>query len=143
MPLPQTVPRKTKNDNRYMCVTLWQDFIGSTFLSSLSSGPPKIANANAGSGGSSGGGGGGWTLDLHSVASSSKPSPYLPMCVIATKPSGGVELEVIGQAKTGGDAEGGKEEGARVAAWCDRTGRPLAPGTEPSVLSGEQNVGGT
>lgn len=121
-----------------MCVTLWQDFIGSTFLSFLSSAPANTANTNANSG--SDGEEGGWTLDLHSVAASSKPSPYLPVCVVATRASEGRELEVIGQAQSGNVA-GGEVEGARVAAWCDRTGRPLAPGTEPSVLRGEQEVG--
>ena len=110
---------KTCPDNRYMCVTLWQDFIGSTFLSSLSFAPAKTANANANTNTNSntttncdsGGGGEGWTLDLHSVAAASKPSPYLPVCVIAIKPSGGIELEVIVEAQTV-HVEGREEENA-------------------------------
>ncbi|CAM9468794.1 unnamed protein product, partial [Laminaria digitata] len=134
------VARVLNPGGRYMCVTLWQDFIGSIFLSSLPlphASTNTNTNTNTGSG-SGGRGGGVWTLDLHSVAASSKPSPYLPVCVIATKQSGGIELEleVIGQAQTVGKGE----EGARVKAWCDRTGRPLAPGMEPSVLRGEQEV---
>lgn len=116
-------------------MTLWQDFIGSTFLSSLPLAHAKTTSTHNGSGGE-GGRGLRWSLDLHTVAACSKPSPYLPVCVIATKPSDQLELEVIGQAQTS------DVEGARVAAWCDRTGKPLAPGTEPSMLRGEQEVGG-
>lgn len=106
-----------------MCVTLWQDFIGSAYLRSLA--PPAAAAAAADVHDRC------WALDLHSAAATSKPSPYLPVCVIAAKPGAdGAEEEEGAWAG----------EGARVAAWCDRAGRPLAPGGEPIVLAGEKEV---
>lgn len=112
-----------------MCVTLWQDFIGSAFLGSLA--PPVAAAAAATASDRH------WALDLHSATATSKPSPYLPVCVIAAKPGAhGAEAEEGGRST---DGEEVKEE-ARVAAWCDRAGRPLAPGGEPIVLAGEKEV---
>lgn len=111
-----------------MCVTLWQDFIGATFLASLAAG----AGADATAGAAAGEGIRHFSLDLHSAAATSKPSPYLPVCVIATKsptPSGHEPVET----------EQGLGEG-RVTAWCDRSGRPLAIGQEPIVLHGQNEV---
>ena len=67
-----------------MCVTLWQDFIGAAFLASLA--PPAPAPAPAAATGKVGAveRRRRWTLDLHSAAATSKPSPYLPVCVVAT-----------------------------------------------------------
>lgn len=120
-------------NQRYMCVTLWQDFIGAAFLASLAPRATTAAAAHC------------WTLDLHCAAAVSKPSPYLPVCVVATaaqtspgspgEQGGGED----GQGETGeGAAAGGG--GVRVAAWCDRAGRPLAPGGEPAVLKGQMEV---
>lgn len=125
--------------DRYMCVTLWQDFIGSAFLASLA--PPAAAAAAD----THPGGGGGdrcWALDLHSAAATSKPSPYLPMCMVAVKPGpDGAEEEEAGESgRSTTDCEGIRGGAARVAAWCDRAGRPLAPGGEPVVLTGEKEV---
>lgn len=138
-----------------MCVTLWQDFIGADFLASLapqrrpgstssntlrthdgisnSIGDKDSSHANKGEGED-------WTLDLHSVAAASKPSPYLPMCMVATKQSSW--FDKTAEAPSGGreGTSAGDRNGARVAAWCDRAGRPLVTGGEPSELLGEQEV---
>lgn len=101
-------------------MTLWQEFIGAAFLESLA--PAGDAPADSVSAGDK------WKIDLYSVAAASKPSPYLPMCVIATKlaPSA---------------SEGGGNEVAKVAAWCDSAGKPLRSGVKPFVLIGEKQVG--
>ncbi|CAM9527381.1 unnamed protein product, partial [Hapterophycus canaliculatus] len=131
------VKRVLKPGGRYMCVTLWQDFIGSAFLASL--GPATAASAATGPAGPVHAS---WKLDLHSAAAASKASPYLPVCVIAAKPlsvCGGQDGEEVGNGTSNRDIEDGAE-GARVLARCDRAGRPLAPGGEPSILIGETQV---
>lgn len=117
-----------------MCVTLWQDFIGAGFLASLA---PRAADAHAA--GETVEADRRWTLDLHSAAASSKPSPYLPVCVVATaaQPPPASSGEQEGEDGDGGTAAGG---GVLVAAWCDRAGRPLVPGEEPIVLNGQKEV---
>lgn len=123
-----------------MCVTLWQDFIGSAFLSSFAPAAVLPAAGAAAAAANSGGDGGGmssWKLDLHSATAASKPSPYLPVCVVAVKSSATHEGEPIAEA--GGEGGG---EAMRVTAWCDRAGRPLGVGGEPSVLVGETEVSG-
>ncbi|CAM9523140.1 unnamed protein product [Ectocarpus sp. 13 AM-2016] len=132
------VKRVLKPTGRYMCVTLWQDFIGSAFLSSFAPAAVLPAAGAAAAVANSGGDGGGlssWKLDLHSAAATSKPSPYLPVCVVAAKSSATHEREPIAEA--GGE---GGDEVLRVTAWCDRAGRPLGIGGEPSVLVGETEV---
>ncbi len=104
-------------------MTLWQDFIGATFLASLAA---DAAGAATGEGVRH------FSLDLHSAAATSKPSPYLPVCVIAAKsptPSG----------QEAAETEEGLGAGC-VKAWCDRAGRPLAVGQEPVVLHGQNEV---
>lgn len=132
-PCPRNARRRTRC-NRYMCVTLWQDFIGSAFLASLGSFTTSAGGTSPGPTS--------WTLDLHSAAAASKPSPYLPVCMIATKPlsvCGGHDGEEVGDVKSASDGEEGGN-GARVAARCDRAGRPLPPGGEPLMLIGETQV---
>lgn len=104
-------------------MTLWQEFIGAAFLESLARAGDVPADSSSA--------GDKWKLDLYSVAAASKPSPYLPICVIATKlaPSA---------SEAGG---GGGNEVAKVAAWCDSAGRPLRSGVKPFVLIGEKQVG--
>ncbi|CAB1115968.1 unnamed protein product [Ectocarpus sp. CCAP 1310/34] len=129
------VKRVLKPTGRYMCVTLWQDFIGSAFLSSFAPAAVLPAAGAAAAAANSDGdmcGMSSWKLDLHSAAATSKPSPYLPVCVVATKSSATHEREPIAEA--GGEGGG---EAMRVTAWCDMAGRPLGVGGEPSVLVGE------
>ncbi|CAM9263609.1 unnamed protein product [Scytosiphon promiscuus] len=129
------VKRVLNPGGRYMCVTLWQDFIGSAFLASFGS-PNAAASSGANPRHVP------WTLDLHSAAAASKPSPYLPVCLVAAKPlsvCGGQDGEEVGKGTSdSNDEEGG--DGARVVARCDRAGRPLPPGGEPFILSGETQV---
>ncbi|CAM9929821.1 unnamed protein product, partial [Ectocarpus fasciculatus] len=128
------VKRVLKPTGRYMCVTLWQDFIGSVFLASFAPAAVLPAAGAAAAASNSDGDGGGmssWKLDLHSAAATSKPSPYLPVCVVAAKSSATHEKGAVAEA--GGEA-------MRVTAWCDRAGRPLGVGEEPSVLVGETEV---
>ncbi|CAM9411231.1 unnamed protein product [Ectocarpus sp. 12 AP-2014] len=132
------VKRVLKPTGRYMCVTLWQDFIGSAFLSSFAPAavlPAAGAAAAAANADGDGGGMSSWKLDLHSAAATSKPSPYLPVCVVAAKSSATHEREPIAEA--GGEGGG---EAMRVTAWCDRAGRPLGVGGEPSVVVGDTEV---
>lgn len=112
-----------------MCLTLWQDFIGAAFLESLLA-PGEAGGVDRRH----------WTLDLHSAAAISKPSPYLPVCVIATAAAASGEQEEDGKGGTGEGAAAAGGGGVRVAAWCDRAGRPLAPGGEPIVLNGQRKV---
>lgn len=76
-----------------------------------------------------GGEGAGWSIDLHCVAAS-KPSPYLPFCVVAGKHSPESTME----------ESGGNHQHVRVNAWCDRAGREMLGGEDPVVLFGEQEV---
>lgn len=126
-------------------MTLWQDFIGSSFLSSSlaptaveSGGADKVDGDHVG-----------WKLDLHSAAASSKPSPYLPMCAIATHSSVGGRKRGVAHKDGGGSNEGGgveddagtdKEAAIRVAVWFDGTGRPLPDGVEASTVRSEKEV---
>ena len=131
---------------RYMCVTLWQDFIGSTFLASFA------RAAESGTDGSHD-----WTLDLHAAPASTKPSPYLPLCIVATKKSSGsfvngdgslgkdaheAEMRSTASSEVANDQENGDGAGQRmrVAAWCDKAGRPLGVAAEPYGLHGELEV---
>lgn len=134
-----------------MCVTLWQDFIGSTFLAAFAR-PSEGVNDRPCD----------WILDLHAAPASSKPSPYLPLCVVASKQKSdslinggtrsplreeGYDGESISVARCNGKADGevsggsGVGQGTRVAAWCDKAGKPVEVGAEPCALHGELEVG--
>lgn len=123
---------------RYICITLWQDFIGSTLLSALAWQHAEFRAR--------------WTLDLYSAAAGSKPSPYLPMYVVASKtPSEShAQKDRVDGAPSGVGVDEDENEdeevadfagGIRADAWCNTAGKPLPPGREPTSLVGERQVG--
>jgi hypothetical protein len=97
----------------FCCTTASQDFIMTALLRGLSS----------------------WTLDLHAVAATSKPSPYLPFCLVAARPA-----EV--QPATPLTARSAAARAA-VTAQCDASGVSLSDGTcdsPPTLLIGAEEV---
>ncbi|CAM9416155.1 unnamed protein product, partial [Choristocarpus tenellus] len=122
------VSRVLQPGGRYICVTLWQDFIGSLLLSRLSGCIPITVSTASPSPYPSKE----WGLKLHAVAAR-KHSPYLPLCLVATvSPGAGAGAAVSDEADSGGEVV--------VSARFDKSGRPL-PLQAPSLeLVGEAQV---
>jgi hypothetical protein len=75
-----------------------------------------------------------WTLDLHAVAATSKPSPYLPFCLVAARPAE-VQPPTALTARTAAAR-------AAVTALCDAAGVSLssAGDSPPTLLIGAEEV---
>eukprot|EP00953_Heterococcus_sp_UTEX-ZZ885_P007307 4432-Heterococcus_DN1.PRE.1 len=73
-----------------------------------------------------------WTLDLHAVAATSKPSPYLPFCLVAARPAE-VQPPTALTARTAAAR-------AAVTAQCDAAGVSLssAGDSPPTLLIGAE-----